>query len=173
MKIDKLIYIEYYFKISGESYGTLKTSYVHFEGSSTLGVNPEDFEYTKLKVVEHVKASLSHFEGDISIESCTKEEYQSQKSLDVKAPIGYLKLFQKIDMKKDENHYFAISSLDCDFNNFFSEEIWDILAGGAKNIYEKAGYTEVSISPATEKQYQAYMESNSEILVEKRWNESE
>lgn len=158
----KLIYIDVYFRIDEKTKdGNPITDYATITGTVSGGFSEE--QYTKYKnIIKNSHENDGYI--DISINKCSKEEFEMAKSNKTEteiAPLGYLRAYFNTVFVNGNEEMYAPFYVEYDFNTFFSEDIWDMIANSLNTYYERRGMKQVKTVSITEEFFN-YLEKDSD-----------
>ena len=165
--MNKLIYVSMYFRCTARRNGDPVYLRANMSGTINGGVTEEYYNSLKREIKKKYEADGYEIE---KIESCSEEEYNEcsdTEEIISEAPIGYLQTYIGVFTRKDGKEEFAASELNCDFNNFFDESLWDLVAMRVEREYEVNGYEVVRVCSITKEIYDEY--KSDDVMSQESW----
>lgn len=166
--MSKLIYVDMYFRCTAKKDEDVVYLRANVSGTVDGALTKEYYDDMKREIREKYEADSYKVE---KIESCSKEEYyecSESEEIISEDPIGYLQIYIGIFTEKDGREEFAASCLDCDFNRFFDEELWDLVAARMVREYEANGYENVRACSITKDVHNQY--ASDDVMFQESWN---
>lgn len=153
--MNKIIYIDMYFRCTGVKNGKEEFLRANASGIIFGSLTEEYYDEVKKGIVKKYETDGYHI---LAVESCSKEEYtECGKDEEIlEAPLGYMEIYVSAVYEKDGEEQYDFVALDCDFNRFFDENLWDSIANTMKRKHEESGCKKVRVYPVTRDVYEKY-----------------
>ena len=166
MNKTKLIYIDLYFRITFSSDEKTVVSYASVTGTVDGALSEELYESYRNEIKE--KYEGEGYSG-VVVKACSRDEFESRVVSD-ETVLGYLRMYLAAVYMEGEKEMAQFAAIDCDFNKFFNESLWDGIEQRIKEHYVNNRKENVKVLSTTEEVYEKYAkDSDSEII--KFWDD--
>jgi hypothetical protein len=149
--LEKLLYIECYLRVMLSQEAKKETLYFSFQKVVKNNYTEEEYR----KDLKKALAEINQKDGVIeSVTPCSKTEFETKIENNEERPFGYITFYLRINCEKDDEEKIGFAKANYDFSKFKLKEAYDIFATGTRDIYEKAGYTNIYISSTSKEDYE-------------------
>ncbi|WP_097006729.1 hypothetical protein [Lacrimispora amygdalina] len=166
MNNKKLIYIDLYFRITFLSDGKNGVSYASVIGTVDGTFSKDSYESYRNEIKE--KYEVEGYSG-VVVKACSRDEFESREISD-ETVLGYLRMYLAVVYMEDEKEMTQFAAIDCDFNKFFNESLWDGIAQKIKEHYVNSRKENVKVLSTTEELYAKYTKDSDRESI-KFWDD--